>query len=162
MSFKKILIKTDKNIFKKLSQNIEFEEIVLGRTGAILVNDKLNIPLIRTTTQYKMPAQKFLPIHQDIISEINKQFSYKITFNNALTEIYDSRYIKMGYHSDQSLDLDDNSYIGLFSCYDDPTYIRKLLIKEKSTGICSEILLEHNSVVLFSTTTNRNFLHKII
>lgn len=62
----------------------------------------------------------------------------------------------MKFHSDQSLDLVSDSYICLFSCYCDcnSENIRKLQI--------SEILLENNSIVLFSTSTNNTHLHKII
>ena len=50
-----------------------------------------------------------------------------------MIEIYDSKYCKMGFHTDQSLDLQENSYIGIFSCYNDPTTkdLRKLKVKNK-------------------------------
>lgn len=89
-----------------------------------------------------------------------------IGFNNALIEIYDSNYCKMGFHTDQSLDLEENSCICLFSCYKNvPNNIgdvRKLEIKNKITNKYSKVLLEHNSAILFSTSNNHNHLHKII
>ena len=39
----------------------------------------------------------------------------------------------MKYHSDQALDLADNSYICIFSCYDNPINLRTLRIKNKLT-----------------------------
>ena len=79
-------------------------------------------------------------------------------------EIYDNSYTKMKYHSDQSLDLADNSYIALFSCYAQPqnTNLRTLKIQHKTTNQEFEIALQHNSVILFPLSVNSNFLHKII
>lgn len=155
--FTKFNLKNPHN-FERLS-DVHFEDIVVGRKGAILVDD-LN-PIVRTTTFYHNPAQKFLPVHYDLIEQI-KQVS-DVKFNNALIEIYDDNYRQMGYHSDNALDLAEDSYIGIFSCYDkDPKYPRKLRIKEKSTNKISEIVLDHNSVVLFSVAINSKFLHKII
>ena len=154
--------------FEQLSNNLEFENICKGRKGAVLV-DILNneTPIIRTTTIYNNPAQKFLPIHYDLIKNIRKCIQFtSIEFNNAMIEIYDDNYYKMKYHSDQALDLKDNSYIGIFSCYEKDIKnckngLRKLQFKEKNSQISQEIILEHNSVILFSTYTNSHYLHKI-
>lgn len=162
--FTKHIINCQKNIFDELSKSTTFEDITNGRHGAVLVNNKNDsIPIVRTTTIYNKPAQQFLPIHYDIIENIKRTVNIdKLEFNNALIEIYDSRYRNMKYHSDQSLDLKDDSYICLFSCYDNPTDIRKLKIKNKTTEECSDIELENNSIVIFSLETNSNYLHKIV
>ena len=117
-----------------------------------------------SATPYTKPAQKFRQIHYDLMDVIRKKVKSYIFFNNAMIEIYDLNYCKMGYHTDQSLDLEEDSYICLFSAYNVPhtKYLRKLQIKNKTTSECSEILLEHNSIVLFSTNTNREHLHKIV
>ena len=169
--FSQFQIEFATNIFDELSKSTaEFENIIDGRLGANLIDYQNNlIPLVRTTTIYNKPPQIFLPIHYEIINKI-KQVSDdtkskpKLNFNNAMIEIYDSRYTKMGYHTDQSLDLEPDSYICIFSCYDNPLTpdIRKLKIKEKTTNNCSEFLLNHNSIVLFSLNTNSNHLHKIV
>lgn len=160
----KYIIDWQTNIFDELSKLTEFENIINGRLGANLVDYKNNlIPIVRTTTIYNKKAQKFLPIHYDIIENIKKITNKNIEFNNALIEIYDSEYRNMKFHSDQALDLVDNSYICIFTCYQNPTYdIRKLKIKNKTTNELSEILMEHNSIILFSTETNKQFMHKII
>src|ERR1700744_1189249 len=165
--FKKFTINFQDNKFEELTNSAEFENINRGRKGAVLVDYKNNlIPLVRTTTIYNKPAQKFLPIHYDIIENIKKITGYnELEFNNALIEIYDSDYRNMKYHSDQSLDLANDSYICLFSCYSDPSKDnRKLKIKDKSkiTNEHSEIILNHNSVVIFSLSTNTKYLHKLI
>ncbi len=177
--FTKFTLDTNPNIFNELSESIEFENIVNGRKGATLVDYKNDlipiirtttnyykndlIPIIRTTTNYNKPTQKFLQLHYDIIENIKKTSKIEhLELNNALIEIYDNQYRKMGYHSDQALDLADNSYICVFSCYDNPTDIRKLKIKDKNTQKESEILMEHNSVIIFSTETNKNYMHKIV
>lgn len=70
----------------------------------------------------------------------------------------------MGFHSDQALDLEDNSYIAIYSCYENTQNIkpRKLIIKNKITNELSEINMDHNSVILFDLETNKKHLHKII
>lgn len=166
--FKKYTIKDHsfKDIFNELSESIEFENITKGREGAILV-DCLNdlVPIIRTTTKYEKPAQNFLPIHRKIIEEIKKESNCEfLEFNNAMIEIYDSRYRKMGYHTDQSLDLAEDSWIAIFSCYSDPDTknLRTLKIKQKNSEKEFSEILENNSVLLFSTSTNNKHLHKIV
>lgn len=76
---------------------------------------------MRTTTIYRNLNQKFLDIHYNIIESIKKATNNNnLQFNNALIEIYNCDYNKMGFHTDQSLDLEQNSYICIFSCYSDP------------------------------------------
>jgi hypothetical protein len=164
--FTKYIIKNESNIFNQLS-SIDHETICKGRQGAIIVSVKNNlIPIVRTTTIYQNPAQHFFPIHNKLIDKIKKVSKINLEFNNGMSEIYDSTYTKMKEHTDQSLDLHDDSYICLFSCYDNPIDnlydLRKLQIKNKITNENSEIELSNNSVVLFDTTTNKNHLHKII
>lgn len=128
--FKKISIDyLNNNLFTELSESVNFETICKGRKGAILVNIKNNlIPIVRTTTKYKNTVQKFMKIHENIMEEIKKHGDFK--FNNAMIEIYDSDYSKMKFHSDQSLDLEKESYICIFSCYKDKeSSIRTLEIK---------------------------------
>lgn len=163
--FSKYIINFE-NLFDELLKSTEFEDITNGRKGAILVDYKNDlIPIVRTTTNYNKPVQKFLSIHHKIIDSIKEiSNNHKLEFNNAMIEIYDSSYRTMGYHTDQALDLADDSYICIFSCYSDISTvdIRKLKLKNKITGECSEILLEHNSLVLFPVSTNSKYLHKIV
>lgn len=160
----------DQNLFHELSNQINFENVGKGRVGNHLVktSDK-GIPIVRTTTQYTIPAHNFSSTHHKIIACINDKSvkSNTINFNNALIEIYDLSYTKMKYHSDQCLDLASDSYIGLFSCYEKPDEltdqsIRKLKIKDKITNEEFEISLTHNSLVLFSLSANSRFFHKIV
>lgn len=162
--FTKYIIDNQLNIFEELSGLTEFEDTNNGRMGAILVDLKDNfVPVVRSTSPWNKAAQLFSLTHHDIIDKIKKISKIeKLELNNAMTEIYNSNYRHMKFHSDNSLDLADNSHICLFSCYDKPTNIRKLIIKEKGSIKCSEILLEHNSVIIFSTETNKKYLHKII
>jgi hypothetical protein len=164
--FTKFILDLPSDSFKQLSESIQFEDIINGRTGANLIDYKNGlIPLIRTTTIYNKPNQKFLPVHYSLIDNIKKVVNYdNLEFNNALMEMYSHSYYKMGFHIDQTLDLDENSYICLFTCYNNPEtkYLRKLKIKNKTTNECSDIVLDHNSFVIFSTDTNKKYLHKII
>ncbi len=168
--FIKVSLPFDHNLFHELSNNINFENVGKGRLGNHLVKiSDDGIPIVRTTTQYNIPAHDFSTIHKVIVDNINKKLENlpPINFNNALIEIYDTSYTKMKYHSDQSLDLATNSYIGLFSCYENPSElteqsIRKLKIKNKITDEEFEILLTHNSFILFSLSANSRFFHKIV
>lgn len=150
------------NCFEKLSELI-FESNIKNRKEAVLVDNKNGlIPIVRTTSTYNNPAQQFLPIHFDLMDKIRSATSTTIIFNNALIEIYGSEYRTMKYHTDHTLDLADDSYICLFSCYDNPTTPRKLQIKNKITLDEEQIILQNNSIVLFSVDTNQKHLHKII
>ncbi|MES2617949.1 MAG: alpha-ketoglutarate-dependent dioxygenase AlkB [Bacteroidota bacterium] len=175
LEFYKVILPFEDNLFEELSNSIEFEKITNGRIANHLVRiEKTLVPIIRTTSKYNLPAQKFSKIHNFVISTINqtviknnlKNIPY-LQFNNSLIEIYESTYSKMNFHSDQSLDLENNSFIGLFSCYENPEKLtehntRKLKIKDKITNEESELFLTHNSVILFSTETNMKFQHKIV
>jgi len=91
--------------------------------------------------------------------------SLGLAFNNALIENYTNDYAKMGFHSDQALDLEDNSHIALFSCYKDPNLAglpRMLVIEPKDApGETIAIPLPHLSVVIFSLGANMRYRHKI-
>ncbi|WP_294201268.1 alpha-ketoglutarate-dependent dioxygenase AlkB [uncultured Chryseobacterium sp.] len=172
--FYKITLPAKQNLFKSLMGSADFETTGKGRLGNHLVKENHgNIAVVRTTTRYSIPANLFSDVHCSVIAEINKIISATDTalpeqnFNNALIEVYDLSYSKMGFHSDQALDLEDDSFVALFSCYENPdvlkeNQLRKLVIKNKTTGEESEITLDHHSAVLFSAETNKKFQHKII
>ena len=173
--FYKITLNLETNLFNELLNVTDFEPIAKGRIGNHLVhvNDH-GIPIVRTTTKYNIPAHDFSAIHHMVVDCINDTIGKNNVagiptqhFNNALIEVYDSNYAKMNYHSDQSLDLDNDSYIALFSCYEKPgelseQHIRKLKVKDKVGDEEFEISLTHNSVILFSIASNTKFLHKIV
>ena len=161
MFYKKIL-QNQPFTFNDFIQEIPFEQLMKGRKGSNSVEIKDDIPLMRTTTKYLNPPNSFTHIHYELIKKIKNQINYECDFNTCLNEIYNSEYMTMGYHSDQSLDLDENSFICIFSIYDDPTDIRTLKIKHKITSKCDDIRLENNSIVYFNYETNKQYLHKII
>ncbi|OXA86629.1 alpha-ketoglutarate-dependent dioxygenase AlkB [Flavobacterium hercynium] len=175
LGFYKITLPFEKNFFGELSNSVTFETITKGRIGNNLVHiSDHNVPITRTTSVYNIPAHDFSHLHHQIIASLNTEIQNNSVenlqladFNNALIEIYDCNYSKMNYHSDQSLDLEAGSFIGLFSCYEYPEKlieknIRKLKIKDKVSNEEFEIPLTHNSIILFSLATNEKFLHKII
>ncbi len=173
--FYKFILPLKKDLFNELSNSTAFEDVAKGRKGNHLVNlSEKGVPIVRTTTIYSKPAHNFSMIHHLIVESIKSEANHNsqiqgvpLHFNNALIEIYDPSYTKMKYHSDQCLDLDANSYIALFSCYEQPdnspeSALRKLKVKSKTTDEEFECLLENNSVVLFSLSTNTKFFHKIV
>lgn len=157
----KIIIDMPDNIFNLAKDNIQFESITKGRQGANLVDNLNVIPLVRTTTKYNNQSQLFNDTHFSIMNKIKED--YNIELNNALIEIYDNSYKKMGFHSDQALDLKEDSYICIFSCYNNKNpNLRKLIIKDKESNEMDEIIMDHNSIIMFSTNTNKRYLHKIV
>lgn len=156
--------------FERLSGAVCFEELAAGRKGNHLIEPSARgVPLVRSTTPYHIPAHRFTPAHQQLITAIERAadgaLNVPLAFNHALIEIYDRAYYKMGYHCDQALDLEEGSWIALCSFYEQPTSLasrRTLMVKDKETGQERAILLEHNSVVLFSLEANGRYAHKII
>lgn len=163
------------NTFSELIDSVDFEMVAQGRIGNHLVKvGEEGIPMVRTTTKYNIPAQDFGALHQTIADHIQKEATAQAQiqlplepFNNALIEVYNETYFKMGFHSDQVLDLAEESYIALFSCYEHPEtltqhHLRKLKVRSKTSSESFEFLLENNSVVLFSLEANAQFQHKIV
>ena len=171
------------NLFADLMKNIAFEDVCKGRRGAVLVkSDTRGTPIVRTTSAYARPAKYFPPVYERLASRIRAIVGLPPhALNNALVEVYDSKYTKMAYHSDQAQDLESGSHIAVYSCYSDPEALptRKLVIKAKSPnandkvpsessastcadGAAFEIVLLHNTVVVWSLDTNKAFVHKIV
>ena len=158
---------TEENLFEELSASARWEDVGKGRRGATLtkLDETGGVPLVRTTTRYGSPTQRFRPVHERLAQQIQEHAALPVGFNNALIEIYTNAYTTMGSHSDQALDLADGSFIAVFSCYRDPETSppRKLIFEPKgTTGEKSEIPLAHNSIVAFSVDSNRRLKHKII
>jgi hypothetical protein len=164
------------NLFEELLASVRFEDVGKGRQGAVLtkIDETGNIPIVRTTTRYNAPAQRFQSVHNRLAQQIQTIASLVVGFNNALVETYTNAYTTMGSHSDQALDLAAASSIAIFSCYKHPESAnppRKLLVelKKPSTDspkgtLCEriEIPLTHNSVVVFDLDSNRRLKHKIV
>jgi hypothetical protein len=156
------------NPFEELLASVRFEDVGKGRRGALLtrIDETGDIPLVRTTARYRAPAQRFRPVHERLARQIQQRASLPAGFNNALIESYTNAYATMGSHSDQALDLADDSFIAVFSCYERPEIAappRKLLVESREAGGDPlEISLTHNSVVVFSVAANRRLKHRIV
>ncbi|MGW1843799.1 hypothetical protein [Streptomyces sp. NPDC001966] len=158
---------TEGNPFAELSASVRWEDVGKGRKGAVLsrVDEAGGVPLVRTTTRYGSPAQRFRAVHERLAQQIQERAALPVGFNNALIESYTNAYTTMGGHSDQALDLADESFIAVFSCYRDPgaSPPRKLIFEPKgSGGEKFEIPLVHNGVVAFSVESNRRLRHRIV
>ncbi|MFJ1804420.1 hypothetical protein [Streptomyces sp. NPDC088180] len=98
--------------------------------------DELRFRLLRCSTNLSGPTESFRPTDR-----------------------------RMGSHSDQALDLADDSFIAVFSCYRHPEAgpPRKLILESKDTGDERfEIPLSHHGVVVFSADANRRLRHRIV
>ncbi|MET9487837.1 hypothetical protein [Nocardia sp. NPDC006630] len=157
---------SEQDLFAELSASALLEDVGKGRRGAALTEtDELGrVPLVRTTTRYGSPAQHFRAVHDRLARQIQTVVGLPVAFNNALIETYTNAYATMGSHSDQALDLADESFIAIFSCYRHPEPIppRKLIFTPKDSTENFEIPLAHNSIVAFSLAANRRLKHKIM
>ncbi|HXS19016.1 MAG TPA: hypothetical protein VN764_17580, partial [Polyangiaceae bacterium] len=154
--FRCYALEGDGNPYQELLTSARFEAVTEGRQGTVLVapDATRGIPIVRTTTKYGAPAQRFRPVHARLARRIQERASLAQGFNNALIEHYTSAYAKMGFHSDQAQDLDPESFIAIYSCYRSPDLSappRKLVIESKEpNGGSFEVPLLHDSVVVFS------------
>lgn len=158
---------TEENLFAELSASALLEDVGKGRRGAVIakIDEARGVPLVRTTTRYSSPTQRFRAVHERLAQQIQERAALSVGFNNALIENYTNAYKTMGSHSDQALDLADESFIAVFSCYQHPEASppRKLIFESKgSGGEKFEIPLAHNSIVAFSVDSNRRLRHKIV
>jgi len=166
--FRLLSVPVQGNPFEELLNSVHFENVGKGRQGTVLVkpDGRRGVPIVRTTTKYARPANCFQSVHVELAQQIQKSASIGADFNNALIENYTNVYATMGFHSDQDLDLKDDSFIAVFSCYKHPELAsppRKLVVESKEpNGGKFEIPLNHNSVVVFSLETNRQYRHKIV
>ncbi|MBC9715230.1 hypothetical protein H9Y04_22005 [Streptomyces sp. TRM66268-LWL] len=157
----------EENLFPELSESVRWEDTGKGRKGAVLTktDDAGGIPLVRTTTQYRTPTQRFRPVHERLAEQIQRVAEIPVGFNNALIERYTNAYTTMGSHSDQALDLADDSYIAVFSCYrnSESGPPRRLIVEAKQAeGERFEVPLDHHGIVVFSVASNRLLKHKIV
>lgn len=150
--------------FAELLPSVRFDDVTTGRRGTVLVQpDDRGTPIVRTTTSYRAAAQRFQSLHERLAHAVRAAASLALPFNNALVEHYTNTYAKMKRHSDQALDLAEDSTIAIYSCYRDPARpSRRLIVKPKGPGAAFEIPLEHGGVVTFSVATNRHFTHAIV
>ncbi|MEU4595789.1 hypothetical protein [Nocardia sp. NPDC023988] len=155
----------ERNLFTELSGSALLEETGNGRRGATLTDPDAagRVPLVRTTTRYARPTQRFQPLHHHLAQQIQTRAGIAVGFDNALIESYTNTYTTMGGHSDQALDLADQSFVAVFSCYRHPEAPpRTLIFERKGTAEKFAIPLAHHSVVVFSVAANRRFKHKIV
>lgn len=160
-------VPTEEDLFAELSTSARLEDVGKGRRGAVLtrIDASGGVPLVRTTTRYGSPTQRFRAVHERLARRIEERAGLSVDFNNALIESYTNAYTTMGLHSDQALDLADDSFIAVFSCYEHPgaSPPRKLVFEpKKSEGEKFEIPLTQNGVVVFSVDANRRLRHKIV
>lgn len=165
--FRRYTVSDAEGLFETLSAAVRFEDVTKGRQGAVLVapDEKRGTPIVRTTTKYDVAAQRFGDAYVRLADRIRTCASLSVRFNNALVERYTNDYFKMGFHSDQALDLEDGSFVAIFSCYENPAVaaLRTLVVEPMEPGGGTfEIPLTHNSVIVFSLETNRRHRHKIV
>ncbi|GIG70858.1 alpha-ketoglutarate-dependent dioxygenase AlkB [Phytomonospora endophytica] len=157
---------SDVDLFAELSASVRMEDLGKGRRGGVLTrpDETGAVPLVRTTTRYTAPPQPFREVHERLARRIRECAGLPVGFNNALIECYTNAYRRMGAHSDQALDLEPESFIAVFSCYEHPEGpARKLVFESKSSDVDGhEVALAHHGAVVFSVAANRRLRHKIV
>lgn len=171
-------------IFEELSACTQLEAVGRGRFAAKIFNsDDNKIPLVRTTSSYEQPSQRMTPLHLRIIDQINKQLNVSppLVLNNALVEIYRGTYDTMKFHSDQALDLQEDSSIVIFTCTNNPESKTppRLHVRDKAHPVGPIIKIgwghsyvdnlfeekvfpfNHCAAIVFSTQTNASHIHTI-
>lgn len=60
------------NWFAELLASVRFEDVGKGRQGAVLTkpDEARGVPIVRTTTKYAAPAQRFRRIHERLARQI--------------------------------------------------------------------------------------------
>lgn len=166
MSFEVHTVGLGTRAFEALSRGLELEAVGRGRGVLHLTEPEARgVPLVRTTSRLERPAHVFTEAHRELVAALAGVSPEGARFNAALLEIYDRGYAKMGYHSDQALDLEPGTWIALYSCYERPqeqTFRRFLRVKEKGGEEEVAIPLEHDSAVVFSLEANARHVHKIV
>ena len=150
--------------FALLSKGVRFESVAKGREGAVLLAcaPDGSAPIVRSTTKYRKPHQQFGYAHTHLADAVRARMP-GLRFNNALIERYGWQYRSMGAHSDQAMDLADDSYICVFSVYNQPGVdTRQLVVTDKETGEKQIFILEHCTAVFFSVADNARFRHSIV
>jgi hypothetical protein len=157
--------------YSDLLQDLDLETIRDGRqqTTLVCLTPTGLVPLVRSTTSCKYPAQPIKPVHAQLMAEILSQLELagvSTSFNHIMLERYSSDYRKMRYHSDQALDLAEDSYIAIFSRYPVPPFPGRelqLVIRTKANPQYEQIIpLTDRSLIYFSVADNRLYQHKLV
>lgn len=125
----------------------------------ILENDnKKLIPV------YRNPSDKYIEPHkptylvQKMFDWLNNQIDLDgIKFNHVFLKYYKSCADGIGKHSDKTLDLGFNSYIGNLSLGS----TRKMTFRSKTTSEIVNITLKSNSILFIGMETNKKWLHEV-
>ncbi|MYS12218.1 hypothetical protein GTW71_38670, partial [Streptomyces sp. SID6041] len=75
---------TEENPFAALSASAELEDTGKGRQGAVLtrVDETGAVPLVRTTTRYGRPPQRFRAVHEELAARVQECAGVPVGFNN--------------------------------------------------------------------------------
>lgn len=79
------------------------------------------------------------------------------TYNSCLLNLYHNNNEGMAWHSDGEPDLKKRGAIASITLGAE----RKFAFKHKSSGITTNLLLEHGSLLLMTGTTQENWLHRL-
>jgi alkylated DNA repair dioxygenase AlkB len=122
-------ISAPEELFKLLKDNVEWDENMSNRKTA-----SFGVPY--NYSQITYPYTKFIPELTNIVNRIEHEFDFEP--NNCLINYYLDGNSKMGFHSDQTDMLDDNTGIAIISIGETRT-LRFRNISEKKEKVDFEL-----------------------
>ena len=133
-----------------LKHNVIWDNSIIARKTA-----SFGIPYNYSNIHYK---QNEIPA---FLNELVKIVNFKNGFipNNCLINFYYENNSKMGFHSDQTDILDENTGIVIFS-FGSSRILR--FKNKKNTKIIYDVLLENNSYFFMSQNIQTEWLHSIL
>lgn len=126
----------------------------------IYSNNKTNklIPVYRNPSDKYIEPHKPTPTIKKMFDWLNDQIDLDgIKFNHVFLKYYKSCGDGIGKHSDKTLDLNKDSYIGNLSLGS----TRKMTFKSKTTPNVINITLKTNSILFIGMETNKKWLHEV-
>lgn len=127
----------------------------------VLIDDQQNnhlIPVYRNPSDKYIEPNKPTPIINKMFNWLNTQIDLDgIKFNHVFLKYYKSCADGIGKHSDKTLDLDRNSYIGNLSLGS----TRNMTFRSKLDNSVVQIELKSNSILFIGMKTNKRWLHEV-
>lgn len=155
------------NTFNQLIDECNWKtmEIQTGQLARLVdvqatINEEFNhlIPVYRNPSDKYIEPNKPTPTIKKMFDWLNSQIDLDgIKFNHVFLKYYKSCADGIGKHSDKTLDLNRNSYIGNLSLGS----TRNMTFKSKSNNSIINITLKSNSILFIGMETNKRWLHEV-
>lgn len=150
--------------FNKLVEECQWKSMKIN--GGTLSRD-IDVQAINKdnmTPVYRNPSDEYIypnpptPTIEKMFNWLNNNINIQQKqFNHVFIKYYKSCADGIGKHSDKTLDLDKNSFIGNYSIGS----TRKMKFTSKTTKEIVEITLKSNSILFIGMETNKKWFHEV-